>query len=155
MDGWVSAHRESDGENGPLTMGYYTRDDLPFYYALADAFTICDGYHASVMGPTNPNRYYWMTASIDPDGKNGGPATNNSGQALHVGNIPERLERAGISWRIYRPEIDVEFPVGLDVIMNFAAFQDAPRLRGFTKMRRSCVRWRRCCRISAPEISRK
>jgi len=34
------AHRASNGDSGPLTMGYYTRDDLPFYYALADAFTI-------------------------------------------------------------------------------------------------------------------
>jgi phospholipase C len=69
-------------------MGYYTRDDLPFYYALADAFTICDGYHASVMGPTNPNRYYWMSASIDPDGKNGGPATNNRGGAIRGRRTP-------------------------------------------------------------------
>ena len=67
LDGWVTAHEKTDGTNGPLTMGYYTRDDIPFHYALADAFTICDGYHCSVMGPTYPNRYYWMTASIDPE----------------------------------------------------------------------------------------
>ena len=129
-DGWVNAHYRTDGKNAPLTMGYYTRDDLPFYYALADAFTICDGYHASVMGPTNPNRYYWMTASIDPSGKNGGPATNNSGKRYTWETYAQRLERAGISWRIYRPEISIEFPVGLDVIMNFAAFQDAPSTSG-------------------------
>ena len=64
QDGFVTAHYRSDGASGPLTMGYYTRDDIPFHYALADAFTICDGYHASLMGPTNPNRYYWMTAAI-------------------------------------------------------------------------------------------
>jgi phospholipase C len=126
MDGWVSAHRASDGASGPLTMGYHTRDDLPFHYALADAFTICDGYHASVMGPTNPNRYYWMTGTIDPDGTSGGPATNNRGRRYRWETYAERLQRAGISWRIYRPEITAEYPVGLDVIMNFAAFQDAP-----------------------------
>jgi phospholipase C len=124
MDGWVTAHRKSDGDFGPLTMGYYTRDDLPFYYALADAFTICDGYHASVMGPTNPNRYYWMTASIDPTGKGGGPATNNSGRRYTWATYPEALQSAGVTWRIYRPETD--YGAGLDVIMNFAAFQDAP-----------------------------
>jgi phospholipase C len=107
-------------------MGYHTRDDLPFHYALADAFTICDGYHASVMGPTNPNRYYWMTGTIDPDGTSGGPATNNRGRRYRWETYAERLQRAGISWRIYRPEITAEYPVGLDVIMNFAAFQDAP-----------------------------
>ena len=57
MDNWLPTHRRIDGESGPLTMGFHTRQDIPFYYALADAFTICDGYHCSVFGPTNPNRY--------------------------------------------------------------------------------------------------
>jgi phospholipase C len=128
FDGWVASHRESNGASGPLTMGYYTRDDLPFYYALADAFTICDGYHCSVMGPTDPNRYYWMTATIDPAGKNGGPATSNSEHKRYTWpTYPERLDKAGVSWRIYRPESDMQYPVGLDVVMNFAPFQDAPK----------------------------
>jgi phospholipase C len=126
LDGWVTAHIASDGASGPLTMGHYRRDDIPFHYALADAFTICDGYHASVMGPTNPNRYYWMTASIDPEGKNGGPATDNSGVRYTWETYPERLQRAGISWRIYRPEITQQYPIGLDIIMRFGAFADAP-----------------------------
>ncbi len=127
QDGWINAHYRSDGKRAPLTMGYYTRADLPFYYALADAFTICDGYHCSVMGPTNPNRYYWLTASIDSGGKNGGPATNNRGRRYTWETYAQRLDAAGVSWRIYRPESTAEYPVGLDVIMNFAAFQDAPR----------------------------
>src|SRR6202044_1671157 len=117
MDSWIAAHRAADGASGPLTMGYYTRDDLPFYYALADAFTICDGYHASVMGPTNPNRYYWMTGAIDPEGKNGGPAPDNRGTRYTWETYAQRLERAGISWRVYREEITPQYPVGLDVIM--------------------------------------
>ncbi len=125
VDDWVGAHRASDGASGPLTMGYYTRDDLPFHYALADAFTLCDGYHCALMGPTNPNRYYWMSATIDPDGKGGGPATNNHGRRYTWETYPQRLERAGVSWRIYRTEITQQFPIGLDIIMNFAAFQDA------------------------------
>jgi phospholipase C len=125
MNQWITAHRVTDHDAGPLTMGYYTREDLPFHYALADAFTICDGYHASLMGPTNPNRYYWMSACIDPEGKNGGPATNNAGRRYTWQTYPEALDRAGVTWRIYRPEITAEYPVGLDVIMNFGAFQDA------------------------------
>ena len=39
---------------GVTTMTYHTRKDLPYHYALADAFTICDNYHCSVMGPTAP-----------------------------------------------------------------------------------------------------
>ena len=128
LDGWVTAHERTDGTSGPLTMGYYTREDLPFYYALADAFTICDGYYCSVLSSTNPNRYYWMTASIDPTGRNGGPAVNNRGRRYTWETYAERLQRAGISWRIYRPEITAEFPVGLDIIMNFANFQDAPKI---------------------------
>ena len=54
-------------------MGYYTREDIPFQFALAEAFTICDAYHCSVMGPTWPNRMYWMTGTIDPEGTGGGP----------------------------------------------------------------------------------
>jgi len=128
----VTSHRESNGTSGPLTMGYYTRADLPFYYALADAFTICDGYHCSVMGPTDPNRYFWMTATIDPDGKNGGPATFNSEHKRYTWTTyPERLEKAGVSWRIYRPESDAEYPVGLDVVMSFASFQDADKSSPF------------------------
>ena len=58
---------------GLTTMGYYRQSDcLAFYRALADAFTICDGYHCSVIGPTDPNRLYSMSATIDPDGDDGG-----------------------------------------------------------------------------------
>jgi phospholipase C len=46
----MSAHLASDGaRNGPVTMGYFTRADLAFYYALADAFTVCDHYFCSVL----------------------------------------------------------------------------------------------------------
>ena len=101
MDNWIPAHRAADGVNGPLTMGYLTREDLPFYYALADAFTICDGYHCSILGPTHPNRYYLMSATIDPDGTHGGPAIDNTGRAYRWETYPEQLQRAGVSWRIY------------------------------------------------------
>src|SRR6185312_4136690 len=45
------------------TMGYYTQDDLPFYYDLAQKFAIDDRYFSSVLGPTLPNRMYLMAAS--------------------------------------------------------------------------------------------
>jgi len=44
-----------------------------FTYAVADAFTLCDNYFSSVIGPTDPNRLYTMAASVDPAGQNGGP----------------------------------------------------------------------------------
>jgi phospholipase C len=123
MDNWIAAHRQSDGAAGPLTMGYYTRDDIPFYYALADAFTICDGYHCSVLGPTYPNRYCLMTGTIDPDGRKGGPATdNNEHQPRSWETYPERLESAGISWRVYHDWDDY----GCNVLKYFAQYQQAP-----------------------------
>ncbi len=74
MNAFMTAHLAADGDaNGPVTMGYYTSAALAFYYALADAFTICDGYFCSVLGPTDPNRLMGMSASIDPHGANGGP----------------------------------------------------------------------------------
>jgi phospholipase C len=105
MDNWLPAHRAADGNTkGPYTMGYFTREDIPFQYALADAFTICDGYHCSVLGPTWPNRFMWISGTIDADGQFGGPS-------LETGNVPdghftwktypERLTDAGVSWKVY------------------------------------------------------
>ena len=102
MDQWLPAHRQADGDtNGPLTMGYLTRADIPFYYALADAFTVCDGYHCSVFGPTNPNRVMSLSATIDPDGVKGGPVVDNNSSGYSWTTYPEQLENAGISWMLY------------------------------------------------------
>lgn len=104
MDNWLPAHIAADGPNvGPYTMGYHTRDDIPFQYALADAFTILDSYHCSVLGPTAPNRHMWMSGSIDADGQFGGPSLETGGPlaTYHWTTYPERLTQAGVSWRIY------------------------------------------------------
>jgi phospholipase C len=123
MDLWIPAHRGKDGARAPLTMGHYARADLPYYYALADAFTICDNYHASVMGPTHPNRYYAMSATIDPEGRHGGPAIDNARRAYSWETYPERLERAGVSWRIYHDLDDF----GCNVCKYFTQYREAPR----------------------------
>ena len=94
-NGWVSAKSN-------LTMGYYTRADIPFQYALADAFTVCDANFCSVMGPTNPNRLYLWTGMIDPNGTGGGPVTDNSEPGFTWTTYPERLQAAGVSWKVYQ-----------------------------------------------------
>jgi phospholipase C len=82
LDGFVTGDLAVDGaSNGPLTMGYYTRNDLSFYYALADAFTICDRYFCSVIGPTDSNRLYSFSATLDPAGAGGGPILSTSSSA--------------------------------------------------------------------------
>ena len=110
MDAWVRVHTMSqyEGASGTSVMGYYERSDLPFYYALADNFTLCDGYHCSVLGPTHPNRLMQMSGTIDPDGKAGGPITDTNVSPALVGSLswntmPEVLEDAGVSWKVYSP----------------------------------------------------
>src|SRR6202167_1538766 len=71
MDQWIAA-------KGPYTMGYFSQADIPLQWALAPAFTICDNYHCSVFGPTNPNRLYMWTGMIDPGGTGGGPVIDDS-----------------------------------------------------------------------------
>ena len=110
MDGFVKTHLAVDGESaGPETMGYYEASDIPLYYALAEEFTICDAYHCSVLGPTDPNRLYSLTGTIDPDGLNGGPLVEtldpptreNKAGAFTWRTMPEELSSAGISWKVY------------------------------------------------------
>jgi phospholipase C len=106
MDCWLPAHRKADGVNGPYVMGYHTRADIPFQFALAEAFTICDEYYSSVFGPTWPNRLYWMSGTIDPDGRSGGPIISNDAPkgGYRWTTYPERLEKAGVSWKVYQQQ---------------------------------------------------
>jgi phospholipase C len=123
MDRWLAAHRKADGANGPYCMGYYTREDIPFQFALAEAFTLCDAYHCSVMGPTWPNRMYWMTGTVDPEGRNGGPIIDNTApkEGFTWTTYPERLEKAGISWKVYQQEDNYE----CNVLETFKIFREA------------------------------
>ncbi|WP_330456125.1 phospholipase [Streptomyces sp. NBC_00820] len=122
MDQWLPAHRKADGVNGPYVMGYYTREDIPFQFALAETFTICDHYFCSVFGPTWPNRLMWMTGSIDPGGTRGGPVINNSApQPYRWTTYAERLQAAGVSWKVYQQDDDY----GCNMLEQFAAFKNA------------------------------
>jgi phospholipase C len=133
MDGFVTSRLAINAADAVLAMGYYTRSDLPYYYGLADAFTLCDNYFCSVIGPTDPNRLYTMAASIDPDGKNGGPivqtlvATRSSmiGKLTYT-TMPEQLQARNISWKVYNaPDQSILNGVYSDNILPyFKNFQD-------------------------------
>ena len=127
-DAWIPA-------KGPLTMGYFTRADLPFYYALADAFTICDAYHCSIWGPTNPNRLFLFSGtsglSAGDESKiviNNPPTeTNETADPVNDGKgfaglawptYAERLQAAGVSWRVYQ-EFDNYGDNGLAYFASF------------------------------------
>jgi phospholipase C len=102
-------------DKGPVAMAYFTRVDIPYHYALADAFTVLDSYHCSIMGPTNPNRCYLWTGSIGnvdylgaggTDGFGSGPITGNGlsplGHYLAWETFPEVLDKAGVTWKVYQ-----------------------------------------------------
>jgi phospholipase C len=94
-DGWVPA-------KGTATMAHLVREDALFHYALADAFTICDAYYCSFIGNTDPNRYYMWTGWTGNDGNGGGPVLYNDELGYDWMTYPERLEAAGVSWKVYQ-----------------------------------------------------
>jgi len=114
-DKWLDVKKSGNEEYSkiPLTMGYYTREDIPFYYALADAFTICDQNFSSCLTGTTPNRLFLWSGTIREE--------QHEHSRAHVYNdeidydkwakwksYPERLEEAGVSWKIYQNDITVE-----------------------------------------------
>lgn len=117
-DRWLQVKRSGNPKYAdlPLTMGFHTRDDIPFYYALADAFTVCDQNFCSVLSSTTPNRLHLMTGTIrakpDPDSP---VLIRNSdcdyGSFTNWKTFPERLEDHSVSWKIYQNELTV--PTGL------------------------------------------
>jgi phospholipase C len=108
--GWTSGHLAWDGgkydnwipAKGPASMVYYTRQDIPFHYALADAFTICDAYYCSFIGSTDPNRYHIFTGWLGNDGQGGGPVLDNAELGYDWSSYPEVLQTAGVSWKVYQ-----------------------------------------------------
>jgi phospholipase C len=109
-DQWLNAKRSGDKkyENMPLTLGHYIREDLPFNYALADAFTICDQNFCSAMTSTWPNRLFFWSGTVRAE-KNGETRAymNNEipyGEA-HWETFPELLEKNDISWKVYQNDL--------------------------------------------------
>jgi phospholipase C len=127
MNGFVTSRLAINSNDAVLSMGYYNRADIPYYYALADAFTICDNYFCSVIGPTHPNRLYTMAASLDPDGLNGGPVLQTiianaaafNGKLTYT-TMPEQLQARGITWRVYSsPDEAVLGGIVSDNVLSF------------------------------------
>ena len=52
------------------SMGYYQEAELPFQFALANAFTLCDAYHCAMHTGTNSNRLFLWTGTNGPTGAN-------------------------------------------------------------------------------------
>ena len=60
MDGFVA------GERSTLTMGYYNRNDIPYYWDYADNYVLDDNFFSSLMGPSFPNHLYIVSGTNGP-----------------------------------------------------------------------------------------
>jgi phospholipase C len=101
MDGFVSALNRRN-QNGRLTMGYYDRSDLPYYWSLADNYVLFDRFFSSAKDGSDANHMFWVAAV---------PPVTTRGQTLSdrlatVPTIFDRLQAAGISWKFYVQNYD-------------------------------------------------
>jgi phospholipase C len=119
---WRASHVQYDGgrndgfvisDSGPVSMGYWTRDDLPFTYDLATKFPIGDRWFCSTLAQTDPNRRYLIAATssgmTDDIGTGPGnivPDVNLAAPAN--GTIFDRFTTHGISWTDYT----ASYPLG-------------------------------------------
>jgi phospholipase C len=110
-DKWLIAKRPGNKAYAamPLTLGYYTREDLPFNYAMADAFTVCDQHFCSAMTSTTPNRSFFWTGKIVHE-ENGIPKAHIRNEDYSYAKLPwktfpELLQENDISWKFYQNEI--------------------------------------------------
>jgi phospholipase C len=123
LDAWPSAKHKH-------AMGYYTEADLPFQFALANMFTVCDAYHCSMQAGTNPNRVVAWTGTNDPFQQGHGPVIGNSYEHLAHDpdggyawtTYPERLQAAGISWQVYQ---DMDDNYSDNPLVGFRSYRDA------------------------------
>ncbi|MEU8571199.1 phosphocholine-specific phospholipase C [Streptomyces pathocidini] len=103
------------GAGGKHTMGYLDRTDIPFFYALADNYTICDSYFCSSLTGTGPNRAFLWSGKIDSSHNNGGDLTGCTWKTY-----AENLQDAGVSWRVYNRQNDNYGDNALEYFTQFA-----------------------------------
>ncbi|TDE17528.1 phosphocholine-specific phospholipase C [Dyadobacter psychrotolerans] len=113
-DQWLIAKQagHKDYKKMPLTQGFYNREDIPFYYSLADAFTVCDQNFCSSLTGTTPNRLYLWTGTVreKPEPNSYANVRNENVTERNEASwktFPERLEDNDVSWRIYQNELSI------------------------------------------------
>lgn len=111
-DKWLVAKHSGNAAYAhmPLTLGYYDRRDIPFYYSLADAFTVCDQSFCSSLTGTTPNRLHLWSGTIREGVSSRARVRNDDtdyGVEASWKTFPERLQEAGVDWRVYQNELSV------------------------------------------------
>jgi phospholipase C len=131
-DQWLNEKRNSIKEYAdmPLTLGYYNREDIPFYYALADGFTVCDQNFCSSLTGTNPNRLYFWTGTLRAEQHEDSMAhvwnEDMDYETLHWKTFPEILEENQISWKFYQNEVSIDVGFKDEEDPWLSNFQDNP-----------------------------
>jgi phospholipase C len=100
---WDASHQSLDhGRNdgfvlasGPVAMGYWTGEDIPFYYGLARTFPLADRWFCSTLCQTYPNRRFFMAGTA------AGIVNDTLAMQPPGGNIMELLDSQRISWLNY------------------------------------------------------
>jgi phospholipase C len=96
MDGFVSA--QANSAIGSVAMGHYDRSDLPYYWNLADRFTLFDQFFASSQAGALPNRLVAVAGTADNVNSN---KTLGVGITLQSGTVFDQLNNYGHSWKYY------------------------------------------------------
>lgn len=92
----------------PQSMGYYKQKEVEFQFSLANAFTLCDAYHCAMHTGTNSNRMFLWTGSNGPKAAGVASVVNDldsigpSTTGYDWTTYPERLQKAGITWKVYQ-----------------------------------------------------
>jgi phospholipase C len=107
-DGFVRVNditeQHDNGVESPTddqTMGFYTQDDIPFYYDLAQKFAVGDRYFAAVLGPTFPNRSYLLAATSFGHLTTSDTFPPPGGYKPITGTIFDLLDKNNITWADY------------------------------------------------------
>jgi phospholipase C len=130
MDGFVAAYRAL-GRDGTTAMGYYDGEDIPFYWNVADEYTLFDRFFSSATVGTRLNAFYWVAGVPTPGGSERVPPEG-------YGDIPtifDRLQERGVSWKFYVENHDAaatfrtrSSATARVPLQNFARFVDDPAL---------------------------
>jgi len=94
MDGFVTSADDDDGD-GRWAMGYFDARDLPFYYWLANTFTVADRYFSAALGGIWPNRQFLYAATAQTPHSQSGLLTTGTRTLFDL------LDEAHVSWRVY------------------------------------------------------
>ncbi|KID73815.1 Non-hemolytic phospholipase C [Metarhizium brunneum] len=126
-NGWATMHAAYNGglgnnwaqADGPYSLGYFTRADIPTHFDIAEGWTVADMASQSILAATDPNRITWMSGSVNipgsptnPDGTGGMIIDNSASPGCEAPGLncfpfvwktfPEYLEAAGISWQVWQ-----------------------------------------------------